>query len=632
MGCSLNTSEKLAGEFIRLCTEKSDQKIALAEEGNSGSSREGGPYNNPFEQQDSEFEQFILKWNKIKPPSELVVTEKVFHKFNKSEGKNVYVGNFHKFVLFDFETVFSDIQSIGMIFFRNCVFAKKIALINTRTKETRFTNCLFRQGITLREVICQKKVWFDSVPCVLDKNHCKPELKRGFDEIGKGNEISILDCEMEDFAWNDWRLHNPTIAIDNGKIQNRIDIWFNYKTNEKERPPPENENEELRNFMRMEDEKSRYAHKCIIRNTQTSALTVRGGDSYCNIEINNLSRYANKKENFLQVKIDGCFDNLIVQNVKKANLVDLINIKRIQTKAVLRYIDTEKLFIVNVGREIGYVNIPYKYQKNKNDNLDNKKYINYFELSNIINTQGENVIIKLENVEFSEKVLFNNIILGKNTFEKVLFQKNVEFSSVIFHNYLELHQDNFTNDTHVQFLGCKFDIWNRDIDYKAESIEESFRVLKNQSKKVNYEYGEHLFTALELRTRVIKIKWEWFNINTWSFEKFLGEMGWFVNQFGNLLGRPLLILGILCVIFTILYYSSSLVLHSKCNDIYCSSKWLPSVRYSIDNTLFFTKILSSEKFYRTTNGGYFLGIFQIILSAPLLYLFIIGVKKRFRQK
>ena len=538
------------------------------------------------------------------------------------EQMGICVGNALDFVEIKFPIEILNLENVKDISFKNCIFSGGLMVSDVQLGEKIiFDNCYFPKNMTLKNVksdylcfqsgervetrgfrsdLATPKVEggeFSKVQ-VSSQTYSGLELKYHAickDGVALGrqvNKVNIFNCDVKEFVWQESHFSNPQVSVGGGVISSWR-VGNDGKGGEHGDAP-----------------------KWRIKNTSVEKIEFDAGDALCDLEIERVEGVKKAADKTL-VQVKGRFDKLSIEKTGYIDMVKLSNVTTEQQVLSLKSLDVGAIYLD-------------KITPSKRTNPHPLVYGLLLEFSDVKSTREKGVKVHIKDIDFEDKVLFKDIELGSVILDAVEFKETVEFAGVEFNEYPGFYEKNFSDKCHVQFSNCNFEKWFLgDID-NSSNAEEFFRSMKNQSIKTNYEYGEHLFTALELKARNRKLKQN-------DSEKWLGRAGWKLNKFGISLMQPFWWWLATMVGITIFYYGFGLVKTRATSNIFCDGDlflkdiW-PSFLYSFENALFFTKVLLSEKCYYPTIGGYFLGIFQMILSAVLLYLFITGVKKRFRQK
>ena len=616
--------EELKREFIKLCLDKDDdvynnKKIFHSVEYNDFHRSQGYNIDQLYEVRNSEFKNCVSSLE-----GEVVgvfkIEENDFCQFDKSMWRNIYIGNALNVAIFNFKVEVIAPKDTS-IFLKNCIFNKGLTILTSGKAHTiRFENCHFNKDVRFDKMNCdifcfqtEEYVEFSGIERLRNfklashngkifhfgNNKLRYSPFGNMDGIDKekSKKITFNSCDIGKLDWSEKHLQKVKVCIENSKV-----IHGNIRDIRTER-------------------KSDKATKWNILNTIVSTIVFDAGKAGYYFKSSKI-RAINGKKAKASLKIKGYFDDLSISDYENFDEVILENISLRQRNFRLQNIDSKLIEIKKFQHFI--------------DEKD-KQHDAHVEIANTKKPKEGPVSISILDTIFEGRISFKNLLMGNNIFKNANFKDSLSFSNVTFENYPRLYGSNFSRSEtcDLDFIDCKYNFWDSDLEY----AEESFRSIKNQSRKTNYEYGEHLFTAFELRARNKKLKWS-------NPEKWFGQLGWFVNEFGKSLSKPLFILIVLGMFFAITYHCMGLVYalssHGELvpetfeyiyfNKTYCWSEWIPSLRYSLDNTLFFTKIFPGKRFYAPTAWGYVLGIFQIIISASLLYLFITGIKKRFRQK
>ena len=573
----MSSINELTKEFIKLCLE--DNKILSI---NNIDDRRfiRNRHGQIKIKESSPFQKCVLNLKKASC-RDLTIDTTILSEINPNKDIDIYIGHPYELIEFDFNLNIVALKNVKNIFFMNCVFKEKVRISRSSINELSFRNCLFPKEIVFNDTTSKlidfqnRMLWknlrvnnyissHDPLPIDIHENNDK-------------NKIQFSNCNIEELQWRAGHICNPQVLISGGKI-----LTWN-----------------VGNLV------SHSQGHWTIQNLSLSKFNFNSGDSKSSLKMQTISGHAPDST----INANGNFENLNIETLTHFQEINLTDITINQNEFLLKNIDAKSIHINNLN---------YNSNHNEVDGL-------YLELSKLKNTFDKGIAINVTNMVFEGKILFKDIALSKASFYNVKFNDSLEFINVKFYCYLALWENNFTDKCHIQFSNCKFKTPRPSDDYNSKKAEESFRILKNQSKKINYEYGEHLFTALELKARCDKLKWS-------NFEKWIGEFGWRINKFGESLLIPFLMWASTIIYFTFFYYGYNLLdvankTHSNFFEYY-----IPSALYSLDNALFFTKILSRENFHYPTIAGSLWGAFQFILNAIFLYLFIAGVKKRFRQK
>jgi len=349
-----------------------------------------------------------------------------------------------------------------------------------------------------------------------------------------------------------------------------------------------------------------------------------------NLIINNLNSL-NKDESY--VRLSGTYSSVKLSDLFFFKSIQFLEDFKSTRDTSIKNIKTTEIIFSKPSKETSYNS---NLSLSTISNLNNKLYI-----------FKQPVKLHFHRILFYGNLDLRNCILEENSFNGCEFNRNIDFNNVTFHIVPKLHNINFNDTCHINFVSCNFK------DFGNIEAESSYRSLKNQSIKTNYDYGEHLFTALEIRSRLTKFKF-------YKIEKIMGMTAWVFNKFGESITRPFLWWLASFVIFSIICYQINAIsiintdklpltayggtwLDFLSTDNEARSKFLiisyniknfwSSINYSLINSIIIFKFTTVAKFlYPKYRCILFLGIFQSVLSSTLIYLFIIGIKKRFRQK
>ena len=220
--------------------------------------------------------------------------------------------------------------------------------------------------------------------------------------------------------------------------------------------------------------------------------------------------------------------------------------------------------------------------------------------------------------------------------------RNVYFSSSI-ERFLVFEKTNFQkapllpskgvldNTEHINFSGCSFNEFSKTATGIYRLNKEFFEKRKNEAEKTR-------FTSLELRSRGAGLKWSVSDF----FEKIASIIYYQLNGSGFSLGRPLLWLGGLTFVAFILYWCGDLTTINENFKNYQYKDWILDIKnrgncgqslyYSILNSLGplrlipMTQVVVAKHWWVQT-----ISFVHGFLSTVLWYLFLMGIKKRFKQ-
>lgn len=206
---------------------------------------------------------------------------------------------------------------------------------------------------------------------------------------------------------------------------------------------------------------------------------------------------------------------------------------------------------------------------------------------------------------------------------------NVTFQEVPFKRVAVFEKkESFYENGDINISNCNFKEFDNE---KAQTI---YKKLKKICISNDYDYGTHLFHSLELEARFKTLK-------QYSLEHKLSIFSKIVNNYGEAFSRPIWWYLLITILFSVMYYSlDGLEPMKNVTQI----PWLTSFIQKPFHycQYFFYSFFNSILIFRFTDIGkvihpnslfvQLIAIFQTTISSILLYLFIVGIKKRFRQK
>lgn len=256
--------------------------------------------------------------------------------------------------------------------------------------------------------------------------------------------------------------------------------------------------------------------------------------------------------------------------------------------------------------------------------------------------------VNIEKVNFSQCKFRNEFIFSEAqvinfTANGAIFESITSFRDTIFKIAPRFHNAKLFQDT--EFQGSQLD------DVRSEGAEAAYRTLKFLMADLKNDGAEMYFAACELHSRRKKLgfkeRWEWFF--SWTY--------FIANDYGRSLVRPVACLGAVFLIFSLFYsYYPSVVLEPisinprfydpdiKIDHI--KNSWLSNIRsdscwrgfvcsrgvlFSFFNTLGPLRLVPAFDVLIPTNITLQLfSLMQNVLSTIFIFLFVIGVKRRFK--
>jgi hypothetical protein len=221
--------------------------------------------------------------------------------------------------------------------------------------------------------------------------------------------------------------------------------------------------------------------------------------------------------------------------------------------------------------------------------------------------------------------------LGECEINRSTFQSSTYFRNTRFENAPIFFDTTFHADT--SFEGSRF------MDF-TDSAEGHYRTIKAKMGGLSNEIEESRFASLEMRARWTHLS---FSKKDW-LEKSLGAAYIALNDFGFSIGKPLIWLFLQFSLFADLYIfgggtifnpaitNNALINNTWAADIYGWDKTSQAFYLSFINTLGPLRLAIKPDLIKTTAWYLQLGTFiQGIFSSILLYLFVAGIRKRFKQ-
>lgn len=241
-------------------------------------------------------------------------------------------------------------------------------------------------------------------------------------------------------------------------------------------------------------------------------------------------------------------------------------------------------------------------------------------------------------------------------FDKSTFNCS-DFNGAQFTNYVSFKFCNFTKapdflgakfTNHVSFYGAEFS------DVTSTESEGRYRLLKDKMREVSNDADEILFSSYELESRHKDFK----KSDRWQY--FFSFLYWILNNYGRSLMRPVVSILIIWVFFAVVFFkfensfyvddklglpnipilhelkisdnsAKAIEHHSWVTDTKFDSRPVQSMKFSAINMLGPLRLISFFEGFKVTTFAYMmLTWIQSVLATILWYLFIVGIKRRFR--
>jgi len=341
------------------------------------------------------------------------------------------------------------------------------------------------------------------------------------------------------------------------------------------------------------------------------------------------------------IKIEGIYfrsintSHYIFKNVEISNEL-IVNNRNIQTQLYCEGVISKKfvfggslgLFSIDNDSKIdelilekGTAFYESRINPEKIDDIKSKKSGFYVENSILTNSDFQKVV-------FESPTLFSNVIFnGEINFNNCKFEKTTIFEEVIFKKSPKFHMTEFHQDT--DFSTAKF------LDFQSPTAYRDYSTLKHHMMKLDADSEAHRFHAHELKSRFNTIlkKRCWFDIERFS--------SWFfkiTSDYHQNLFLPLIWLLLITVIFMGIYnYNDAITCVDKVWD---RNAWLskicvnPTKRnsvYALHQTIApFTALLENNPWNIQTYAMKFMSFIHSTLSTLIFFLWILGIRKRFK--
>ena len=317
----------------------------------------------------------------------------------------------------------------------------------------------------------------------------------------------------------------------------------------------------------------------------------------------------------------------------------------------------------------------YGYPVNSSNfsNLASKKNISFKDVrfQNPVDfSKGSAQFADFSNVEFEDDANFDNFKCDIWGIQKTKFQGNLScemsdfgtvngnscafesrttFAGTSFSKAPHFHDVDFFQDTN--FHGCGFK------DVASSHAVGAYRTLKHAMSNMDNNTEETEFAALELHSRRIHL---WSNLKTKKGTRRLADLGellfsyvyYLINNYGRSLLRPILVWMSMIVLFMGLFSSfassggENVILSPTVHSEEIAGTWLQGVvgnhcfgdwcysraaYFSVFNSLGPLRLLPTYSVIVATNTQtQILAFIQGIASTALIYVFVVGIKRRFK--
>lgn len=236
--------------------------------------------------------------------------------------------------------------------------------------------------------------------------------------------------------------------------------------------------------------------------------------------------------------------------------------------------------------------------------------------------------LEMVNLKITGRTAIHACTIGDFNANYAQFLEQTSYDDTTFLKAPHFFETKLFPDTN--FRGSKF----KDVDASAEG---RFRKLKHHMKSIENDRDEAVFSSLELHSRTKGLKW-----TTHFEEKMIGYAYLLANQFGRSIILPGVWLFLLFMTGTYIYSQPNSISFSPPPlshpffdswyfDVHKMSPLLQATLFSFFNSLGPVRLLTGLNIFIPKSFEIVaFSWFQLVLSSILWYLFIVGIRRRFR--